>query len=96
MSTEPIVPQTPLQRLIVERALAYARQLEQAANSAPDGSVLGHCEKVALGQGREFLRLSVADALQAQADPLEKKAPPHARAAVGSPAGTKAAPRAGS
>jgi hypothetical protein len=94
MSTEPIVPQTPLQRLIVERALAYARQLEQAADSAPDGSVLGQCEKVALDQGREFLRLSVADALQAQAEPLEKKVAPPARAVAGSPAGTKGAPRA--
>ena len=96
MSTEPTVPQTPLQRLIVERALAYARQLELVADSAPDGSVLGRCEEVALGQGREFLRLSVADALQAQAESLEKKAPPHARVVAGSPAGTRAAPRAGS
>ena len=96
MSTEPVVPQTPLQRLIVERALDYARQIERAADDAPDGSVLARCEKVALGQGREFLRLSVADALQAQAEPLEKKVAPPASAPAASPAGTRAAPRAGS
>jgi hypothetical protein len=96
MSTEPPVPQTPLQRLIVARALDFARQLERAADSAPDGSVLAHCEKVALDRGREFLRLSVADALQAQAEPLEKKVAPPASALAASPAATKVAPRAGS
>jgi hypothetical protein len=64
---------TPLQRLIVERALALAKELEATADSAPAGQIIDHCESLLLGNGREFLRLALEDTLQARIDALEKK-----------------------
>ncbi len=63
---------SPLQRLILEHALALAKELEHAADSAPDGQVLDRCEQVALSSGRQFLRQALADALEQQADAVEK------------------------
>lgn len=65
--------ETPLQALIVEHALAMAKQLEQTADGAADGRVLGAVEAFAVPAGRELLRLSVQATLQAQADRVEKK-----------------------
>ena len=64
---------TPLQRLIVERALALARELEATADSAPAGQIIDRCESLLLGDGREFLRRALEDTLQARVDALEKK-----------------------
>ena len=78
---------TPLQRLIVERALSLAKELEAAAGSAPDGQVIDRCESLLLGAGRDFLRRALEDTLQSQVDALEQK---------GRPAGSApAVPRAG-
>src|SRR4051794_38392267 len=57
---------TPLQRTIVERALALARELEATAGSAPDGQVIDRCESLLLGAGREFLRVALEDTLRAR------------------------------
>jgi hypothetical protein len=76
MPEQPIVPQTPLQRVILEQALALAVQLEQAAATAPAGQLLDRCELVALGQGRQFLRDALASALQQQIIDGEKKGRP--------------------
>ena len=59
--------ETPLQRLLVERALAFAVELEQAADAAPDGLVLDRCESVATTTGRDFPRKALADTLEHQA-----------------------------
>ena len=67
---------TPLQRTIVERALALAEELEATAASAPHGQVIDRCESLLLGDGREFLRRALEDTLQAQVDALEKKGRP--------------------
>ncbi len=67
MDELPIRIETPLQRLLVERALAFAKELEQAADTAPDGLVLDRRESVAVSSGREFLRRALADALEHQA-----------------------------
>jgi hypothetical protein len=64
---------TPLQRLIVERALALAKELETTAESAPDGQIIDRCESLLLGNGREFLRRALEDTLQSRVDALEKK-----------------------
>jgi hypothetical protein len=64
---------TPLQRLIVERALALAKELEATAGFAPAGQIIDRCESLLLGNGREFLRRALEDTLQAQVDALEKK-----------------------
>jgi hypothetical protein len=88
VSEPPIIPETPLQRLLVEQALALARHLEQAAAEAPHGQALDRCESVALDRGRQFLRDALASALQSRVSQEEKKGPPPA------PAGTAAATRA--
>ncbi len=64
---------TPLQRLIVERALALAQELEATAGSASTGQVIDRCESLLLGAGRDFLRRALEDTLQAQVEALEKK-----------------------
>jgi hypothetical protein len=73
---------TPLQRTIVERALALAQELEATADSAPTGQVIDRCESILLGAGREFLRLALEDTLQARVDALEKKGRPAGPAPV--------------
>lgn len=76
--------------LIVEQALAYARQLKRTADAAPDGQVLDRAETVTLDQGRDFLRRSLQIVLQSQAEAVEKKGRPRAAVAVESVATTKA------
>jgi hypothetical protein len=73
---------TPLQRLIVERAFALAQELEATAGSAPHGQIIDRCESFLLGNGREFLRQTLEDTLQARVDALEKKARPAGSAPV--------------
>jgi hypothetical protein len=80
---------TPLQRLIVERALALAKELEATADSAPVGQVIDRCESLLLGNGREFLRRALEDTLQAQVDALEKKGLPAGPAPAARPAATR-------
>jgi len=73
---------TPTQRLIVEQAFVMARELETAADSAPEGQVLDRCESFLLGHGRDFLRRILEATLQSRAEALEKKgaSPDSARA----------------
>src|SRR5687767_4547031 len=80
MSPRTFEAQTPLEALLLEHALAIARQLQQTADAAPDGSVLARVEAAALPAGREFTRRAVAAALQARAAAAEKKGRPAARA----------------
>ena len=85
--------ETPLQRLLVEQALAYAKELERAADDAPDGQVLDRCERVALTTGREFLRASLAETLEHQAVAGEGKKGHSAPVPAGGGGGTRAARR---
>lgn len=73
MSTQAIEVSSPLQRVILERALLLAQELERTANAAPDGAVLRHTEQLIVDHGREFLRQSLQATLQAQAEAVEKK-----------------------
>jgi hypothetical protein len=95
MSAQTFHAQTPLQALILEQALALARELEHAADSAPDGQVLARVEGLAVPAARELARRAVEAALQQQAGAAEKKGRPAgaAPAAASSP-GTRAAPPA--
>ena len=63
----------PTERLVVEQALAFARELQKTATASPDGRVLHNAESFCFVQGREFLRTALATVLQAQADAVEKK-----------------------
>ena len=65
--------ETPLQQLLMERALAMAKELERTGGVAPDGRVLDHLETAAVAQGREFTRAALEGALQGQIDQIEKK-----------------------
>jgi hypothetical protein len=67
---------TPLQRLIVEQAVVMAQELEAAADAAPYGQVLDHCESFLLGNGRAFLKKALESTLQSRVETLEKKGAP--------------------
>jgi hypothetical protein len=85
--------ETPFESLVVEQALAFAREMEATANGAADGKVLGQCELLALSKGRELLRSILTGVAQQQAESLEKKGAPLAPVPVGRRAGTKDARR---
>jgi|SRR5215207_8900958 len=81
---------TPLEELLVEQALLMARELQSAADSAPDGQVLADAEQAAVRAGREFTRKALEAALLSQAAGAEKRGHPPAPA----PAARAATPRA--
>jgi hypothetical protein len=78
--------------LILEQALAFARQLSRTATEASDWQVLRQAEACVLERGRELLRQSLQIVLQAQAEAVEKKGLPAALAAAEHVATTKADP----
>lgn len=93
---------TPLEALLVEQALLMARELQAAADAAPDGRVLAEAELVAVRAGRELTRKALEAALQAQAQAAEKRGCPPASAPAapaatpkGRPAGRPSPPPAG-
>ena len=59
--------------LILEQALADARQLSHTATEAPDGQILRLAEAFVRDRGRDWLRKSLEIALQAPADAVEKR-----------------------
>jgi hypothetical protein len=63
---------TQVQRLIIEQAFVLAKELESAADSAPDGQVIDRCEVLLLGNGRDFLRRVLESTLQSRGELLEK------------------------
>jgi hypothetical protein len=72
--TPPTVTITdPIERLLVEHALAFARELRATATNSPDGQVLHNAEGFCLNQGRDFLRTVLTTVVQAQADAVEKR-----------------------
>jgi hypothetical protein len=91
MSAKTISVETPFESLVVEQALAFAREMESTANGAADGKVLEQCELLALSKGRDLLRAILTGAAQQQADDLEKKGAPAEPVNVVRRAGTKAA-----
>ncbi len=72
MTAKTFRAETPLQALLLEQALALARQLQCTADSAPDGQVLARVEALAVPAARELARQAVQAALQAQAEAAEK------------------------
>jgi hypothetical protein len=77
-----VMVRSELESILVEQALAMARELEAVTESAPDGQVLAIGELVAVRLGRELTRVAPEDALDRQAEPAEKKG---SRAVVSSP-----------
>jgi len=93
MPADPIVAETPLQRLLAEQAIAFAKELEAASAQAPHGLGLARCEAVALDRGRVLLRNALAAALQRQIAEGEKRGLPPAPARADTPGATRGARR---
>jgi hypothetical protein len=83
MPTLTIEYATDAERLALEQAIAFVTQMRQVAATAPEGTVLAACERVALSAGRRLLQGTVATAVQARADAADEKkgSPAPARAA---------------
>jgi hypothetical protein len=91
MARRPLTTPAAVEALLVEQARALARQLQQAADDAPDGQVLARVETLALSAGREFIRRAAEATLQVQAAAAEKKGRPAGPA----PAAANSPPAAG-
>jgi len=76
MPTLTIEYQDDAERLALEQCLAYFAQLRQTALTAPDGTVLAACERVALREGRALLRSSLAAAVENRIAVAEQKGGP--------------------
>jgi len=59
-------------RILLEQAKAFIRDLRQTANNAPYGKIVNRSEIVAVERGREFTRLALETIVQEQNDLLEK------------------------
>jgi hypothetical protein len=64
---------TELEAILLEQALAMARELEMVSDAAPDGQVLAVSELAAIRAGRELTRRALEATLQRQAELAEKK-----------------------
>jgi hypothetical protein len=73
MPTMSIEYQDENERLALEQAIAFFNQMRQVAQTAPAGTVLAACEKVAVEQGPAVLRKSLAAAVQSRVDAADKK-----------------------
>jgi hypothetical protein len=80
---------TPVEVILVEQALAMARELEAVTDAAPDGQVLASGEAAAVRCGRELTRRALEAALQRQADAVEQKGLPRAPAPAAGDATTR-------
>jgi hypothetical protein len=85
-----IAVETPFESLVVEQALAFAKEMESAANGAADGKVLDLCELLVLSKGRQLLRTILTGAAQQQAEAIEKKGGRAESVRVGRPVEIKA------
>lgn len=65
--------QNEQERLMIEAAIAHAREMHQLAQCAPAGEVLSLCEQQALQHGRKLIRSTLEQALQARIDHDQKK-----------------------
>jgi hypothetical protein len=80
---------TEAERVVLEQAVAYFSHMRQLAANAPAGTVLEACEQLALSDGRQMLRDSLASAVQSRVQSVDakKKSPVRGRkdvAGVGS------------
>ena len=87
MPTLTVEYQTEAERLLLEQAMAFFRQLRQVAATAPDGTVLAACEQLALGDGRTLVRDALGTAVQQRADATDAQKKSRARGRRGGAAG---------
>ena len=70
------VPEADFQRLVVEQALALAREVESTAGAAPHGRVLDRCEGLLLTRGEDFLPDALRGMARHTADEAVKQGGP--------------------
>lgn len=87
--TRTIEVQSELESVLIEQAIAMARELERVSDAAPDGHVLAIAELAALRAGRELTRVALEATLQRQSAPAEKKGPPAGPAPAADHAATR-------
>lgn len=68
------------ERRAIERAVAFVAEMHSLAQNAPEGHILHACEGHALDEGRDLLRFTLQQAIQARVDAAEKKGGPLAPA----------------
>lgn len=61
------------ERRAIEGAIAFVAEMRDLAQTAPEGQVLGLCEGQAFDRGRELLRTTLQEAVQARVDAAEGK-----------------------
>jgi hypothetical protein len=61
------------ERVAMERAIAFVAQMHDLALNSPLGQVLEVCEQQALGNGRDLLRETMQQAVQASVHAAEEK-----------------------
>jgi hypothetical protein len=64
---------TETDRVMFEQAVAFVVHMRQVAATAPDGTVIDACEKLALADGRQLLRDSLAAAVQSRVGSVDAK-----------------------
>ena len=61
------------ERVAIERAVAFVAEMHSLSQTTPDGQILHACEGHALDGGRDLLRLTLQQAVQARVDAAEEK-----------------------
>lgn len=61
------------ERLIAEQAVMNLRSLNKACREAPHGKVLAIAETLAIEQGRELIRRTLAASMEQERAEIEKK-----------------------
>lgn len=78
------------EEILVEQALAMARDLEQLAGSAPAGQILDRCEEAAVEKGREFTRKALEQTIAQRLEGAQKRGRRCGAAPAANSASTKA------
>jgi hypothetical protein len=73
MATGTFEYRTDAERRAIERAIAFVGEMHELALAAPSGQVLDQCEQQATERGRDLLRNTLQEAVQARIDSAEVK-----------------------
>jgi hypothetical protein len=61
------------EEMLVEQALAMARDLQHLAGTAPAGQILDRCEEAAVEKGRDFARQALEHTVRQRLEAAQKK-----------------------
>jgi hypothetical protein len=71
--TTVLLEMDPQHESLVRDYVAYLDEIKALAVTAPEGAVLSACEEAVMPRGRDQLRRSLQQAVQARIDDAEKK-----------------------